>query len=96
MKLLKSVKETKTNMTYEFDIVSSWYGNEYIECLKVLRVFKRTYVIDNQINTWNKSITYAHRIDHTRKLKHELIFIIEWDNNDIPTYYYELSKYKMD
>lgn len=92
MKLINHVKGTTTERVYLFETVCNAYdnSNEPIEFCEMITVFNRKYFIDDKITDEASTTIIAHRYDTVRKIKHEIVFIIDWNNLH---YHYDIKKY---
>ena len=95
MKLINHVKGSTTERVFYFETLPYGYdnSNEPIEFMETIKVFNRRYVIDDKIKNEDIETVIAHKYDTVRKLKHELIFVIDWN---YLIYHYELKQYAID
>ena len=92
MKLINHVKGTTTKQIYCFETKSYIYddSNEAIEHAEMIRVFNRYYFIDSKVTDEYQTIIVGHRYETTRKLKHTITLIIDYNNM---AYHYDMKKY---
>lgn len=91
MKLLNNIKGETTERIFLFETCHNIYDdNKLIECADMVTVFNRTYFIDRRVDTENSITVYGHKYDRVRKIKHELVFVIDWNTLH---YHYNISKY---
>lgn len=92
MKLINHVKGTTTEQIFFFETLSYGYdnSNESIEPIETIKVFNRRYIIDSKTTDETSTIIIAHKYDTIRKLKHKIVFTIDWNNL---YYHYDIKKY---
>ena len=91
MKLISNINGETTKPIFLFETRYNVYDNgELIENAKMINVFGKAYFIDERINTEYDTFIHAYKYDTVRKIKHELTFVIDWNNLH---YHYDISKF---